>query len=180
MPGPVWYKSHAMRLCATWLLAVTLFGEGRVYSSFIQDEGVGRLVPVVAKLMFWICVPCCLYLFWLAMELASSRTTYARFRVRLNAVVVVLYVTQLQFLLSFDSQFGIILLGALVNVFLALAWLTPHADEVRRWLPTVPGQGGDTLAVPLRHQFAQSSVIYLALFAFCYWSAVTFFADVAG
>ncbi|MEV8438207.1 TIR domain-containing protein [Actinosynnema sp. NPDC051121] len=177
VPGRVWYKSHAMRLCATWLSAVTLFGQGRVYSSFIQDEGLGRLVPVVAKLMYWICIPCCLYLFWLAVELASSRTTHPRFRVRLNLVMITLFVTQLQFLLSFDDQFGTVLLGALVNVFLAMAWLIPDAGQVRRWLPATPGRSTDTLAVPLRHQFALSTMLYLVVFAFCYWSATTFFAD---
>ncbi|MFI9011392.1 toll/interleukin-1 receptor domain-containing protein [Actinosynnema sp. NPDC053489] len=179
VPGPVWYKSHAMRLCATWLLAVTLFGGGRAHSSFIQDEGAGRLVPVVTRLMFLVCVPCCLYLFWLAVELASCRTTYPRFRARLNTVVVVLFTTQLQFLLSFDDQLGTVLLGALVNAFLAVAWLTPDPDPVRRWLPTVPSREVDTPAVPLRHQFARSTVIYLAWFALSYWSAVTFFADSA-
>ncbi|MEU4447252.1 toll/interleukin-1 receptor domain-containing protein [Actinosynnema sp. NPDC050801] len=179
VPGPVRYKSHAMRLCATWLAAVALFGEGRVYSSFVHDEGSGRLIPWVTGLMFWICLPCCLYLFWLAVELTSARTTYRRFRTRLNIVMVTLLITQLQFLLSFDDQFGTVLLGALVNVFLAMAWLTPDAGHVRRWLPAVQSPVVGTLAVPLRHQFGYSSTIYLGLFVFCYLSAAMFFADAA-
>ncbi|MEV0440601.1 toll/interleukin-1 receptor domain-containing protein [Streptomyces spectabilis] len=181
IPGPVWFKSHAMRLCATWLLAITLFGEGRIYSSFVHEEGLGRLFPVLAELMFWICIPCCLYLFWLAVELASSRTAYVRFQRRLNTVVVVLFVTQLQFLLCFDDQLGTVLLGTLINLFLTVAWRAPDAAQIRRWLPAHPrpATGAGTLAVPLRNQFALSTVIYLALFAFCYWSGVIFFADAA-
>jgi hypothetical protein len=182
IPGPVRYKSHAMRLYATWLLAITLFGQGRVYSSFVQDEGLGRLVPALTKLMFWICIPCCLYLFWLAVELASSHTTYARFQRRLNIVMIALFITQLQFLLSFDDQFSIVLLGTLINAFLAITWFTSDAGQIQRWLPADQSRATGTvgtLAVPLWHQFALSSMIYLALFVFCYSSGVIFFADAA-
>ncbi|MEU4578693.1 toll/interleukin-1 receptor domain-containing protein [Nonomuraea sp. NPDC023979] len=182
MPGPVRYKSHSMRLFSTWLLAITLFGQGNVYSSFVHDEGLGRLVPALAELMFWISIPCCLYLFWLAVELASSRTTYARFQRRLNVVMVALLITQLQFLLSFDDQFGIVLLGTLINVFMAIIWFTPDAGQIQRWLPAEQSRATSTvgtLAVPLWRQYRMSSMIYLALFVFCYSSGVIFFADVA-
>jgi hypothetical protein len=182
LPGPVRYKSHAMRLCATWLLAMTLFGEGRVYSSLTRVEGIGRLVPPLTRLMFWICIPCCLYLFRLAIELASARITYAHFQRRLNIVMTTLFITQLQFLLSFDDEFGTVLLGTLINAVLAITWFTPDAGVLQRWLPADQSQStgpAGTLAVPLWRQFALSSVIYLALFAFSYLSGVIFFADTA-
>lgn len=179
LPVSVQYKSHAMRLCATWLLAVTLLGQGRLYSSFVQDEGIGRLFPVLVMLMFWICIPCCLHLFWLAVELTSARITYTRFRRHLNAVMIVLFVTQLQFLLSFDDQVSTVLLGALLNAFLVTAWLTPDAAQLRRWLPADSGRtsGAATLAVPVWSWPTRASMIYPALFVFCYWSGLMFFAD---
>ncbi|MEV4799335.1 toll/interleukin-1 receptor domain-containing protein [Nonomuraea sp. NPDC049421] len=180
LPGPVRYKSLAMKLCATWLLALALFGQGRVYSGSEQDAVLSRVIPALSELMFWICVPGCLYLFWLATELTSSRTTYARFQRRLNIVMAVLYVTQLRFLLSFDDQFSLVLLGTLANVFMAMVWFTPDADRIRRWLPEQQSQAtGGTLAVPLRHRFARESGIYLALFVFFYLSSAAFFADIA-
>jgi hypothetical protein len=182
VPGSVRYRSHAMRLCAIWLLAVNLFGGGRIYSSFAQDEGAGAIFPVLAKLMFWICIPCCLYLFWLAVELAACRTTYQRFLRRRRTVMIVLFVTQLQFLLGFNDQLSITLLGTLINVFLAIAWFTPDAGRLHRWLPADQNQitrTVGTLAVPLWQQFARSSMIYLALFVLCYLSALLFFADAA-
>lgn len=182
VPGPVRYKSHVIRLCATWLLAVTLFGRGQNYGRFLTDEGAGQLFPLLTRLMFWICIPCCLYFFWLGLELASTRTTYERFERRQRIVMIILFVTQLQFLLSFDDQLSIVLLGTLVNIFLAIAWFTPNAGHLQRWLPMnqrQPTQPVGTLAVPLWRQFARSSVVYLALFIFCYGSGVIFFADVA-
>lgn len=182
VPGSVRYRSQAMRLCAIWLLAINLLGGGRIYSSSVQNEGAGVLFLVLAKLMFWICIPCCLYLFSLAVELTACRTTYQRFLRRRNKVMIILFVTQLQFLLGFNDQLSITLLGTLINVFLAIAWFTPDAGQLHRWLPADQNQDTrtvGTLAVPLWQQFARSSVIYLALFVFCYTSGLIFFADAA-
>ncbi|WP_239396376.1 toll/interleukin-1 receptor domain-containing protein [Frankia sp. CiP3] len=181
LPRSVWHKSRAMRLYAAWLLAITIFGQGRVYHSLIHERW-GSLVHIVARLMFWICIPCCLCLFWLAVELVESRTTYRRFKWRMNIVMIGLFVTQIQFLLSFDNQLSILMLGVLTNVLLAIVWLTPNASEIRRWLPanqsSAPSAVG-TLAIPLRRQFLFSFMTYLILFAFFYWSGLIFFADTA-
>jgi hypothetical protein len=90
--------------------------------------------------MFWICIPCCLYLFRLAIELASARITYAHFQRRLNIVMTTLFITQLQFLLSFDDEFGTVLLGTLINAVLAITWFTPDAGVLQRWPRRHPGR----------------------------------------
>ncbi|MET8862736.1 toll/interleukin-1 receptor domain-containing protein [Nonomuraea sp. NPDC004580] len=180
LPGPVRYKSLTMKLCATWLLALTLFGQGRVYSGSGLDPVLSRVIPALGELMSWICVPGCLYLYWLAVELASSRTTYARFQRRLTIVMAVLFVTQLRFLLSFDDQLSLVLLGTLANVVMAMVWFTPDPEGIRRWLPEQHSQAsGETLAVPLRHRLARESGLHLALFVFFYLSSAVFFADIA-
>ena len=171
-----------MGLCATWLLAVSSFGRGRIYSSFVQDEGCGGFIPIIARLMFWVCVLCCLRLGWLAVQLVAARTTYPLFERRLSVVMIGLFVSQVQFLLAFDSQSTILTLGALVNVFLAIAWFTPNAGEIWRWLPAAQSgeqDAADTLAIPLRRQLLVPALTYLILFPFFYWVAVIFFADVA-
>lgn len=188
VPPSVWLKSHAMRIFATWLLAMTLFGKGEEFSSFILADGVGKLIPVLIKLLFWICIPCSLYLFWLSIKLMSSSIPYGVFYRRLNTVMIILCITQLQFLLMFDNQLSLVMLGALINTLLAIAWFTPDASQIREWLPVQkwpPAEEGPatgnagTLAIPLRRQLALSSLVYLALFAFFYSSGVIFFADLA-
>ncbi|MER7078584.1 TIR domain-containing protein [Saccharopolyspora kobensis] len=181
LPRPVRYKSHVMRLLATWSLAVALFGQGAMDRHFDPDGVLLQLVPVLVELMSLLSIPCSLYLFWLALRLASSRISHDKFQRHQNIVMSALLVSQLQFLLAFTDVFSIVLLGTLFNAFLAMAWFTPDPDELRRWLPErePPAETAGTLTVPVKHQFGPSTALYLALFAICYLTSAIFFADLA-
>jgi TIR domain len=184
LPSVIWYKSHAMKIFATWSLAVILFGGGVIDNDQLREmrSFLGIISKPLVTLLYWVSIPCCLYLFLLASQLGASSISYSTFRRRLNLIMTVLWTAHLQFFGYFADQFSLSMLWVAINVFLAIAWFTPDISGVQSWFPQIESSkqiARSTLTISLWRQSRFSAWAYLILFVFFYLTSSVFFADVA-
>lgn len=186
VPSSVWFKGQIVRTFAIWSLAMVLFGGGKVgitMTEFPMLALINAIILPFVKLLYYISIPCSIYLFWLGTKLLSRTISYQRFRKHLNIGMTIWCIIQIQFLGYFTNQFSLSMLGSVMIVFIAIAWFVPDANSMQRWLPIREEKlikGNDTLAIPLWLQIRFSLVVYGCMFLlFFYFSGALLFADVS-
>lgn len=186
VPSSVWFKGQIMRTFAVWSLAIVLFGGGKVgitMTEFHELALINAIVSPLVRFLYYISVPCSLYLFWLGTKLLSRTISYRRFHKHLNIGMTIWCIIQLQFLGYFTNQFSLSMLGSVMIVFIVIVWFVSDTNSIQRWLPAredVLVKRNDTLAVPLWQQIRFSLLVYGCMFVlFFYFSGALFFADVS-